>query len=271
MTNKLIQILCLVALLTPACLSAQNNVRKAFDQLIKNPKVHYTESHSLDKDPVLNTKESQSDVYNFTLPADQMPLVDNIINAFKEDENKAYTVSGGEADKSSRAIRLAVGDGHGSGVLINPAGYKYYYSCFTDPESKDEAKKYRYAYGICWKKTKDKIEGKLVVTYATTLQYRQNHNSRSTVVITGNNADNWFNTMVACIQKVDQPGSSQFSQNMYASQIYKHAQKTQTDKDISEADKDAVRELLKAILSGSDKRFNQQTIVLLNQALVNIK
>ena len=280
MRTRIFKLICLIGILIPLNGVAQTNVQKAFKELLKCSDIEYSETHTLDKDADTGIKESQSDIYSFTLPASRFKLIENIQKAFKEDESKAYSLSGGKADKNSQQIQLAVGNGQGAGVYINPPGYDYYYACYLAPKSEDNSGIYRYAYAINWKKNKDKIEGNLVVTYATTLKYRQNNSySLQQQVqglrpleghVIGNTASTWFNTMVAYIQALSSEGMVSNGQQVLAAKIFKHAQLSSTLKELKNEDKDAVRELLKTMLSDS-KRYDPLTIQLLNSALVNIK
>lgn len=283
MRTWIFTLICLTGILIPANVEAQTNVKKAFNDLLKSSDVEYTETHSLDKDTDTGVKESQSDIYKFTLPASRFKLIENIQKAFKEDESKAYSLSGGTADKNSQQIQLAVGNGKGEGVYINPPGYDYYYACYLAPKNEDKSGIYRYAYGINWKKSDNKIEGMIVVTYATTLKHRQ-ASSYSMQQLgmplqplegyeIGNTASTWFNTMVSYIQalsKLSNEGIGSGGHQVLAAKIYKQAQLSQKIKGLSEDDKDAARELLKTMLSDS-KRYTPLTIQLLNSALINIK
>ncbi|MDE6338823.1 MAG: hypothetical protein K2K97_03430 [Muribaculaceae bacterium] len=281
MRTRIFKLMCLIGILMPMYGEAQTNVQKAFNELLKSSDLEYSETHTLDKDTETGVKESQSDIYNFTLPASQFKLIENIQKAFREDENKAYSLSGGRADKNSPQIQLAVGSGQVSGVYINPPGYDYYYACYLAPKSEDESGIYRYAYGINWRKSKDKIEGMLAVTYATTLKYRQSSSYSTQQYVQsltplggyaiGNTASTWFNTMVSYIQTLsseDAAGSN--GQQVLAAKIFKQAQLSQTLKGVSDEDKNAIRELLKTMLSDTSK-YDPLAIKLLNSALINIK
>ena len=112
MRTKFFKLIVLLGVLIPLCSSAQTNVKKAFDELLKSSDVQYSETHSLEKDTETGVKRSQCDVYNFTLPASRFRLVENVLKAFKEDEDKAYALSSGTADKNSGKIVLAVGNGN---------------------------------------------------------------------------------------------------------------------------------------------------------------
>ncbi|MDE6207279.1 MAG: hypothetical protein K2M55_05680 [Muribaculaceae bacterium] len=279
MKTTMIKVICrmavlAVAVLAPVVVSAQTNVRKAFDELLKSSAVELTESHSMEKDVTTGIKESQCDVYKFTLPASKQSLVDNIIKAFKSDEDKAYSVSSGLTDKNGIPIQIAVGDGKGSGVHVNPAGYNYYYALFQAPTQEDSKGKYRYCYAINWKKSKDKIEGTLFVTYATTLKYRQSLSQARQLTYlpgyeTSDSLDGWFNKMVTYTQTL--AVSTPHSRPVVAAKIYKLAAKTQTDTSISVADRNAARELLKIHADNSDNRYDKQTVTLLEQAISIIK
>lgn len=273
MRTRILKFICLIGILIPLNGKAQTNVQKAFNELLKNSDVEYTETHSLNKDVETGIKESQCDVYRFTLPASKFKLVENILKAFKTDEDKAYSINEGKSDKNSQQISVAVGDGSGSGVLVNPHGYNYYYALYLAPKSEDITGNYRYAYAIYWKKGKDKVEGALIVTYATTLKYRQNQAYSYTGLnyLQVNTTDeNWFSKMVNYIQALSNTNANSAGQQALAAKIFKQAQNSQNIKGLSEGDKDAARELLKTMMSERDK-YDSLTIQLLNSALVNIK
>ncbi|MDE5967964.1 MAG: hypothetical protein K2G64_02555 [Muribaculaceae bacterium] len=260
----------LLALL-PGIVTGQTNVKKAFDALLKSSDVTYTESHSLDRDVTSGVKEAQSDVYNFTLPESKIALVNNIVKAFKADEAQAYNISSGRTGKNESSVSLAVGQDTGSGVSISAPGREYIYACFLAPKKENPSGKYRYAYALSWEIKNRKINGKLVVTYATTLKHRQSTISGNGLVylngypISADSSDDWFNTMMTHIQGLTT--NNVRARNLLAAKIYKLAQSSQTSKTISKEDKEAVREVLKSQVSG----FDPVTDSLLQQALVNIK
>ena len=269
MRTNFFKLIVLLGVLIPLCSSAQTNVKKAFDELLKSSDVQYSETHSLEKDTETGVKRSQCDVYNFTLPASRFRLVENVLKAFKEDEDKAYALSSGTADKNSGKIVLAVGNGNGSSPTINPNGYDYHYALFLAPKSEDNTGCYRYAYAINWKKNKDKVEGSLIVTYATTLKYRQEATNK-VVYSNGSNPENWFTTMVAYMGALSEQAANTVGQQTLAAKIFKQAQLSQNLKGISETDKEAARELLKAMISDTDK-YDPLTLQLLKSAFSNLK
>lgn len=270
--------ICLLLALTPFCLSAQTNIAKAFDKLINNSDVVRTQSHSMEKDVKTGLKESQCDIYTFELPASKKGVVENILKAFKTDENKAYSTSSGVAGQNDREINLAVGDGV-QGVRINASGHNYIYSCFMAPEAENPEGIYRYGYGMNWKEHDGKINGSLVVTYATTLKHRQsvsNSNNGYFVFRNGTLSDasqisdnsTWFGKFMGYVQAMSS-GNTKACQAL-AAKIYEHTKLTESSSDIKKADKDTAREILKTLLS--DRKYNDNvTIKLINAAITNIK
>ena len=89
-----------IMLMLPLALQAQENIKKAFDTLVKDDKAKVSASHKLNRDPETGKKEGQLDVYEFTIPYSENLLVKNIENAFDKDSGKAYTVSSGDIVKS---------------------------------------------------------------------------------------------------------------------------------------------------------------------------
>ena len=257
-------VLPVVILMTCVAAQGQTNVKKAFEALLDSPDVKYTETHSMSKDPNTGQKESQIDTYDFKLPASKVALVNNIVKAFKADEKEAYTYSSGDKGKHSITINLAVGDGKSEGYAINPDDQSYVYACYLAPKDEDPTGNYRYAYGMKWKEEKGEIEGSLVVTYATTLNYRQTEGA----IIIHSPKQDWFSNFTSLVIGLQR--TSGLSRQSVSSKIFKAAQESQTSKDVTAEEKEAAREVLKSLLSDT-KKYDEITMRLLNQALVSIK
>lgn len=277
MKTRIISILCLLAAIMPLQSTAQTNIRKAFDKLLKSSDVSYTESHSMEKDATTGIKESQSDVYNFTLPAGKISLVDNVVKAFKSDENLAYSINSGIAGNGDRTLSLAVGDGT-DGVTVNTPGRNYIYACFIAPEKENPSGNYRYAYAINWVEKDGQIKGKLIITYATTLKYRQQQSNRSSFRIingtyVGNidqaaDTDSWFGKFMGYVQAMSTKNLK--TRQALATRLYEHTKLAQSTSDMTNEDKNTAREILKGMIS--DKRYEDTVIQrLLNASLVNLK
>lgn len=159
-----------ILLMLPLAIQAQENIKKAFDALINDNSADVSTTHKLNRDPQTGTKEGQLDVYEFTIPMAQKQLVRNIERAFEKDQDQAYSINSGTPGKSDYAYEsIAVGGGS-SYMLGDIKGSRYIYAAFIDPQDKE--KNHRYLYAIEWKEEQSEIQGKLVVTYATTAQYR---------------------------------------------------------------------------------------------------
>lgn len=223
--------LCLSMLILPSVAMAQANIKKAFDKFLKNSSVVYTSKHSLDKDPETNKKEGQMDIYEYTIPAKRKDLIKELEKAFEEDKDNAYTIENGtKRNKGSWDVSLAVGDGKTTNVgLGSRKGEHYMYSCFIDPE--DETRSYRYAYGMSWLEDGNEITGRLVVTYATTLKYRQQNQDFSSVKVfkdedfEGSNGD-FYNSWLGKFRFYgkrfeDKQKENSDMSSIYADKIYK--------------------------------------------------
>lgn len=270
MKTRIISILCLFAVAIPLHSIAQTNVRKAFEKLLGSSDVVYTESHSMEKDPQTRVKESQEDIYNFTLPTSKINLVDNILKAFQADEAMAYNTSNGKTGPGDPIVSLAVGNGN-KGTAITCDGRNYVYSCFLAPEKEDPFGIHRYAYGMNWEEKDGKITGTLLVTYATTLKHRQSNNPRiSYRIVNGNivpeeSIDSWFEKFMGYVQAMATENIK--ARQALASKIYEH---TKSSSHISKEDKNTAREILKGMIS--DKKYDDPIISqLLNASLINIK
>lgn len=168
-----------IMLMLPLALQAQENIKKAFDVLINDNSADVSTTHKLNRDPQTGKKEGQLDVYEFTIPVTQKQLVKNIERSFEKDQNQAYSINSGSPGKSDYAYESIAVGGSSSYMFGEIKGSRFIYALFLDPMDKEKI--YRYAYAMEWKEGQSKIQGKLVVTYATTLKYRNQQNKRNTL------------------------------------------------------------------------------------------
>lgn len=281
MKTSIIRLLSLMLSVIPMTAAAQNNIKSAFDAIIKCPEAKITESHTFEKDPSSGTKTGQSDVYRFVLLTDKANLLDNVVKAFDKDAEKAYSLSRGKSVNTESDIVLVVGNGDSDGVYITGPDCEYIYSLFLAPLEEDPNGIYRYAYGMNCKEEGGRITGKLVITYATTLKHRQeaaqqqrydmlrNLSDRS-FVISGNKStqESWFDKLMSYFQSMTSANSQ--TRIALASKAYKVIRDTSEYPEVTDADKDAVREILKGMIS--DKKYSETVLnKLLTQCLSGIK
>jgi hypothetical protein len=219
-----------IMMLMPLTIQAQGNIKRAFNALTTSATAKVESTHKLNKDPETGIKEGQLDVYEFTIPASHHDLIDDIKRAFDQDKEKAYSLNWASTPdkKQYNYERLAVGGGSGY-QLGDIKGSRYIYALFLDPD--DKSKTHRYAYALEWREGSKEIEGKLVITYATTSKYRQKKSSK--YIINGNEitlgeggiqsemtAEAWlgqFNTLKGFLLKKSEGPAA----NSFATQIYK--------------------------------------------------
>ncbi len=174
-------------MLLPSAVPAQQQIQQAFDALRNSNIKEIISRHSVEKDPDLGTMEGLEDTYDFELTDNRdKRLIDNIWKAFELDEAHAYSVSTGSNGNSEDFVSLAVGDSNKGGVAIGLIkDSKWIYACFLDPN--DTLRQHRYAYALEWAENGNKIRGRIVKTYATTLKFRQSKKQSRTITVNGNN------------------------------------------------------------------------------------
>ena len=174
-------------MLLPSAVPAQQQIQQAFDALRNSNIKEISSRHSVEKDPDLGTMEGLEDTYDFELTDNRdKRLIDNIWKAFELDEAHAYSVSTGSNGNSEDFVSLAVGDSNKGGVAIGLIkDSKWIYACFLDPN--DTLRQHRYAYALEWAENGNKIRGRIVKTYATTLKFRQSKKQSRTITVNGNN------------------------------------------------------------------------------------
>lgn len=241
-------------------IQAQENIKRAFDALIQDNSVELTTSHKLEKDPETGVKEAQLDWWEFTLPKSKLQLVKNIQRAFEQDREQAYSINTGRNSRGGEGVEsLAVGDGSGYGYSVGEIkGSDYIYALFLDPD--DAERIHRYAYVLEWKDKGDNILGRLAITYATTLKYRQGKRNTRTqrIVVNGTayegndfnvqgsfmplNGSNWlamFNTYARLFRQSPISTASSY----YANYIYELCKKPEANQLTVEEKKLVVEEL----------------------------
>ena len=175
-----------IMMLLPMSMQAQENIKRTFDALINSSQATVSTTHKLNKDPETGKKEGQLDVYEFTLPQSSVSLIKDIERAFDKDKDHAYSLNTATAGKKEYNYEsLAIGGSKTGYQLGDIRGSSYIYALFLDPE--DESKTHRYAYAMEWREGSKEIEGKLVITYATTQKYREGRRMSRTITVNGNN------------------------------------------------------------------------------------
>ncbi|MGN0237716.1 MAG: hypothetical protein ACI4AK_06500 [Lepagella sp.] len=276
MKQLVVTILALIAVAIPWQSSAQTNVKKAFDKLLNSTDVEMQkENHQMSKSPQTGKKESMFATYYFSLPESKEKLIKDVLAAFRADDNEAYTMQSGVAGKEDPPIHLAAGEGPEYNVRINYEGYHYIYACYLAPSSEDPSGNHRYAYGVYWKKDKgNKIDGGLVITYATTLKYRQEQDKLQRDKVLQSSAksqdseydpDSWFQLFMNYVYAFD--AADDDVKLPLATRIYQCAKQMPENASVED------RRLANNILSDmiESKKYSDNTIKLLNAANEIIK
>lgn len=285
MKTTVTRLVCLIIAIAPLSGMAQSHIKSAFEAIIKCPEAQISETHSLDKDPDTNIKSGQCDIYNFVLPADKMKLINNVFSAFEKDNSAAYGCYRGKRSKGDALINTAVGDGTGTGITINDPDCEYVYALFLAPKSETHPGKnqiYRYAYAMNFKESGNKIKGKLVITYATTLKYRQQvaqeKRQQSSRTVSSHNGltvlqgsslqQSWFDILMSYFQTLS--SAKEQTRIALATKAYKHISNMAKYPEVTDADKTAAREILKALIA--DPEYSETVLnKLLQQCLNSIK
>lgn len=162
-----------IMMLSLQTIHAQGYIKRAFNVLTTSDPAKVESTHKLNKDPETGQKVGQLDVYEFTIPASHHDMIEDIEQAFDKDKEKAYSLSSGSNanKKTYNYITLAVGGDEFGYPLGDIKDSRYIYALFLDPADKN--KTHRYAYAMEWHEGSKEIVGKLIVTYATTQQYRK--------------------------------------------------------------------------------------------------
>lgn len=272
-TTVISTIVCALAALTSMQAWAQSNIKSAFDAIINCKDAQVKEQHSLDRNPETGEKTGQSDVYFFTLPADKMKLVDNAVASFKRDDSMAYGIYSGTLREPGE-IAIAAGKDESRAVYIGESGDDYTYALFLAPRSEDPTSTWRYAYSISYKRSNGEVKGKIVITYATTLQYRQEQKQKAyeqmfNIPSVSGSGTSWFSKLMSYFQSMTS-GSTQ-ARVALATKAYELIKKSKNYPDVTDTDKDAAREIIMSMLN--ERKYNTEPVLrqLLNSCLTALK
>jgi len=196
MKHFLFSLICL-ALIAPASAIAQTNVAKAFNKLIENKTAEISETHQRENDPQTGEMESMADVYDFSIPSELMNLIKDIEKAFKKDSEKAYGYYSGRNAKRDDVL-VASGPKSNVGIVMHKNS-NYTYALFVDMKRPEH--NHRYAYGFSYCEEGKNIRGRLVITYATTLKYRQSNQIPKTIFNLGQRK--WFDDFMSKITSLE--------------------------------------------------------------------
>lgn len=282
MKKSILGLTCLVAAIFPNLSAAQNNIKSAFDAIINRKEAIIVESHILNRDANTGVKTGQCDVWKFTMPADKIKLVNNVVKAFSKDSDTAYSLNSGfTSDNPDRLALLSVG-GETNGEYITEKGHNYTYSLFLAPKSEDPNGIYRYAYGINYREADGTISGKLVVTYSTTLKYRQEQEEQRTMEMFNNYSGNgsfvwressnnksWFSTLMGYLQSI--PSADKQTRISLATKAYEHIKNIKNYPDVSKEDKTTAKLVLGNMVCDKSYRSDPMLEGLLNSCLTSIK
>lgn len=258
MKHLFLTLLCAAAL-TPTAASAQTNIVNAFNKLIDCKDAEITEKHKLEKDPSTNQKESMYDIYTFSIPADKKNLIDNIEKAFKEDSDKAYGYYSGDNAKDGE-VGVSAGKNTNVDIVVHNKS-NYTFALFLDNDRED--KDHRYAYGMSYYKDGDKLCGRLVVTYSTTLKHRQGQGAKTTKAAP---EKTWFEKFIKeanGLEFVEQNGARVVNEIAVLDRIYGLCEKCES---ASKTDRETAIAILSAKLKNS--KYQNSTVQKLLQGCI---
>ena len=261
MKTTVFRLICFMGLFIPVAANSQTNIKSAFEAIINCPAAEITEKHSLDKDRKTNLKSGQDDIYYFVLPGDKMNLVKNVMAAFDKDKDKAFHVKSGKNSGTKSNIRL-----NSSGfneITVDSPGSKYIYELFSPSKSEDPDGIYRYAYGFNYKEENGVINGKMIINYTTTSDYRKKkeeaenweRNLQQTIYIKKAEKvtdqdfqQSWFEKVMACINGLKDANSK--TRIALATKAYKLVGNI-NDFEVTEQDKTTIKNMFNITLQDS--------------------
>lgn len=261
----------LLALLLPITAVAQQNIMKAWKNFESQSDVTIdSEKHSIEKDPETGKKTYHVEYWLFSVPKNRLGLIEDFAKAFNSDANQAYSINEGVTTRADE-IQLAVGttsSNTATATVGAKKGSHYKYCLFLDPDDKEGHN--RYSYSLDWIESGDKYTGTFMITYATTLKYRQSQQQQSTA--SSYNSYNvvydwdqsWFSQFMTLVSTVDQGSPS--ARKFIAGQIFDLCKDAPT-----QADKDTAIDVLNSILPDIEKSKDTVTATILKNCIKNLQ
>ncbi len=252
-----IRLICLLAALAPTAASAQSNIQAAFDAIINCNDAEISDYHYSGKDPKTKMKSGQDDIYNFVIPANKKKLISNVLDAFAKDEDTAYLTKKGKNTGTDNQILLHSEEAT-DGIPIDDSDYNYIYEFFAPSKAEDPKGIHRYAYGFNYKEEDGVIKGKIVINYATTLEYRQQAERQRQFdwMVEMDKANkgygdedtqqSWFEQVMACINGLKTANDK--TRIALATKAYKLVGNIE-DYDVSSQDKTTIKKMFEITLS----------------------
>lgn len=279
MKTTVLRLICLLVVIAPMAAASQTGIRSAFDAIIKSPQAEIAESHGLSKDRETNIKSGQYDSYTFELPAGNSSLIKNVLRAFDTDMDKAYYIKTGKNNSAASSISLFSGDADGSAIPIDDPGYDYIYALFAPSKSEDPEGTHRYAYGFNYREAGDgKIMGRIVISYATTSEYREKENrARQLEVITDLNKSqrassdisaeqSWFDQMMACVTGIQEAGPTR-KRIALATKAYNLVKNIDKYPDVTPEDKVTMQKIITLTLNTLRNSGDPVSVALLSECI----
>lgn len=257
MKRLAIRVICLFAAIAPIAASAQYNIMAAFDAIINCKEAEISDYHFSMKDPKTKLKSGQDDIFDFVIPVSKKKLITNVLDAFEKDENTSYVIKKGKNTGQENQILLHSEEAT-NGIPIDNPGYNYVYELFAPSKAEDPKGIYRYAYGFNYKEEDGVIKGKIVINYATTIEYRnQAQRQRQLDWMTSVEKVNkkvrdddalqsWFEQEMACINGLKDANDK--TRIALATKAYKLIG-NMDEYDVSEQDKSTIKKMLEITLA----------------------
>lgn len=257
------KIFTLLAIMAPVMTLAQQNIMKAWHTFETISAVKITgERHAIERDPENGNKTYHFEYWNFSVPKDGLKYIEQFAKAFERDAEKAYSVNEGVTTKNDE-IQLAVGTGSNTATAFVGAkkGSHYKYCLFLDPDDAEGHR--RYSYSLDWIESDGQYTGSFIITYATTLKYRQEMSQTNNSVFAPDIS--WFSRFMALASTIDR--GSPTSRKYIAGQIF-DLTKTAS----SQADKDTAIDVINSLLPNiENKDKDQVTATILRNCIKNLQ
>ena len=255
----------LLALLLPLTAAAQQNIMKAWKNFESQSDVTIdSEKHSIEKDPETGKKTYHVEYWTFAVPKNRFGFIEDFAKAFNADADKAYSVNEGVTTRADE-IQLAVGttsSNTATATVGAKKGSHYKYCLFLDPDDKEGHN--RYSYSLDWIESGDKYTGTFMITYATTLKYRQSQQQSQNISYVYDWDQSWFSQFMTLATTIDKGSAS--ARQFIAGQIFDLTKSAPT-----QADKDTAIDVLNSMLPDLEKSKDTVTVTILKNCIKNLQ
>lgn len=151
-----------IMLMTTASANAQSRIDRQIRNIVESGYARQTKA--MQEMDSMGITSGRCEIYRLDIPQSQSYLLDEVLNAFDNEQKNAYYQLMENSDTPNRRTTALTYGNEGESVLIgSDSDMNYRVICFVDPDRDN----YRTGYAIEWANNDGQIDGRIISTYGT--------------------------------------------------------------------------------------------------------